>query len=1103
MNEINFLDSNKITNININEDEFIIIGNFLNKKIENERYFNENNNNQVLSYYFYYRDIYNEKGTKLNNKDNYLSLINIINDYIDKEEEFFIVFFENIKVSIFKVIINGYINFDLNNGNNKIKSIIKKIIPLFFDKTIFYYIYNKLSKIFRTFILNDNKDILFMKFIKLLDVWQLLYKVKNISKANQNYLSLIGQNFLLLDIFILNKKTKIKSINITIEFCPFFFLSINKKIKDFCFLKAYYNFNEAKEVKINHIQLNKDEKLEKIQFIITNSYYRYNINEECNLNYNDKKNIFMSFLLDNNAEIEKIEILKNFIGGIKNIKILVEHDDSKTEFEIKVNESQDKIKDPYIIIQNPEMKINEERFKLNFEPKTNDFICCKNLKEIFYEDIRYYNGMESFIPIFKIIKYFIEQFPDNSEKLMILNQKIIEIVNVIINNICYSEKNYLNFKKILVPLLGALAEINHVLPEKYQKDLYNNQVFSSLYILIGFSSVPMALKKSFEIITGLNEVDKLILNFDELILDKEFNFICYEWYSIILYIYIGFVLIVFNDYKKVPKNIITQLINLQENEEKNFYKKEENNSLIKLLLGCFNYICDIKEEENNIVKENEKISNLSEFLRGNNKNYSEFYLKNILSILKALLNIVDFNNISFEDKKENDNNININDNIINDNIINDKNIIYDNSVDNNNYIYKYKNLVDSLEEIFKNNNFFNEKIKDSINKEFKDFSKHQKYLVKIFGFENNHGFELESELVLKEFIDYHREYHKLMKNIFIFNRFWSDKKLFFNEEKRKLLKYKYINYYTTNFQRPIIFPVIDYKYSYPPLTDFEIKDDFYLIEENKDDYKFTLCCPELDEFCIKYENQIKNKIEKDFIESIHIYNVCLVKRTHHIKGRLYILNKNGLIKKFLFHSFPKDIANNTSSCNVSEETQHYNHKREKICYGEIFVCPEKDMNIKIFIDINDVRLILQRIYFYRKTAIEIFTDIKSYYFNFAEDFKIKNAKKGENYCERFINMMGYYYKTEFFPIKIKQNLMGYSRQFCQIIKKYSEEKSKKNDLMEIENKYMSVIFDHWKPNFTDIEFSTFDMIIDIFKFIIKSFICRFIPISNISIIIFL
>ena len=443
-------------------------------------------------------------------------------------------------------------------------------------------------------------------------------------------------------------------------------------------------------------------------------------------------------------------------------------------------------------------------------------------------------------------------------------------------------------------------------------------------------------------------------------------------------------------------------------------------------------------------------------------------------------NKIDNNNIDNYINKNIDNNIkkNINNNI-------DNNI--DNILDNNNlenklltndkdsfFKEKFKGLIDSLESIFNNKNL-NENLLEKIKKSFKCFIKHKIYLQKIFHFINNHEFEFESELILEEFIDYHKSYHKLMKNLFIFNRFWSDKKLYFLEEKKKLLKYKYINYYSTNFQRALIFPVNDYKYSYPKLSNFEIKKGFYCVEENNDDYNFRLECPEFDEFCIEYENKLFKNIVNCFQDSIHIYNVCLVKRTHHVKGRLYISNKNGLCSKFLFHSFPNNIYIKKKCCNVTEGLKHLNHNKERICFGEVFVCPKKEMNQKIFINISDIRLFLHRIYFYRKTGIEIFTNTKSYYFNFAQD-SIKNAKKGEVNCQQVINTMGYFYKTEFFPIKINQNLMGYSREFNKILTEYAK-KDEKHDLMMQENKFMSILFDHWKLNDKGFELSTFDMII--------------------------
>ena len=56
--------------------------------------------------------------------------------------------------------------------------------------------------------------------------------------------------------------------------------------------------------------------------------------------------------------------------------------------------------------------------------------------------------------------------------------------------------------------------------------------------------------------------------------------------------------------------------------------------------------------------------------------------------------------------------------------------------------------------------------------------------------------------------------------------------------------------------------------------------------ENKDDYNFKLECPELDEFNIEYEQTILKK----YLKRSEYINVCMIKRTHHIKGILFICN---------------------------------------------------------------------------------------------------------------------------------------------------------------------------------------------------------------------
>ena len=58
-----------------------------------------------------------------------------------------------------------------------------------------------------------------------------------------------------------------------------------------------------------------------------------------------------------------------------------------------------------------------------------------------------------------------------------------------------------------------------------------------------------------------------------------------------------------------------------------------------------------------------------------------------------------------------------------------------------------------------------------------------------------------------------------MKQLFIFNGIWSNKDLFcknkLSDIKKSNLKYKSINYYTSNYERPIIYPSLDYKNQYP------------------------------------------------------------------------------------------------------------------------------------------------------------------------------------------------------------------------------------------------------------------------------------------------
>ena len=1026
---------------------------------------NKNEDFDSLIYYFVNKEIiYNKKGTKLKNKEAYLNLIKILNEYLDIKEEYILILFKNININILTIILNGYINFDITLEEKNIVFIfIKKIIPLFFDKSIFFFIYNKFSKIFRRFSFIENKNQLLEKFDKLMNIWELIYtiEIKDIKIVNTSFFGFINDNSVILDLTEFKKKSKINAINISIEFPQFFKeKEINKK-GNFCFIKTYYNLLEqSKEINYEDIKNEGFEPIKSIQFKIMNNSISYCFNDFFNLySYFPKEIKFPT--LDKKSELEKIEIMKNYIGEIKSIYFSIElkNSDSKLEYEIKVNEN-DKGKKCYRIDNFSETNDKEEEIiNIYFSQDDEEHLFYKKPKEIFYEDIKYYGGIECFIPIFKIVNYFIKNFKNDYENIIKFNYYIIKIIKIILKIICHSKSNFLNLKDILVPLLGALAEINHSLPEKYQKELYSNGFFTSLYILIISCSIPVAQKKAYIMITGLDNIDKLNLNFDDLMnnisyLDNN----CFAWYSILLYIYIEFILLVYGSFNRVLTNIFEQMKNLN-----SICEKEDVYVFIKLLIGSLKFICENEIGDINIFNNYKKIDNLSQFLEKECDffdYFKPFYIDWIQIVIEVFFNLIDFDLLikkNLEEKEE---------------IVNEK--LEKTKEEKTKNKSKFIQLFNSLNKVLCKENHIQKILKKSIINSLKRFIYHKELICEIFNVKDS-DFELESEIIIKELTDYHRSYHKLMKKLFIFNRMWSDKKLYFTEKKR-LLKYKYINYYTTNFQRPFLFPINDYKYLYPTFTDYQIGKDFYLEDENPDDYNFNLDCPELDEFSFEYEQTIFKKMENELQMYIQSYNVCLVKREHHIKGKIYVLNNSGLIKKLFFYSFPYEIAKNIPPCNVSKDMQHTNKKGGKLCFGETFVCPKRNMNIKIVIDIADVRLMLKRIYFYRKTGIEIFTTTKSYYFNFAEDLNCPDSKIGELNCDIIINLMAYYSKTEFFPITIKNKLIGYSREFCEIVKLYDE---RRKDLIEKENKFISILFDHYKFSETEKEYSSLDMILNL------------------------
>ena len=219
-----------------------------------------------------------------------------------------------------------------------------------------------------------------------------------------------------------------------------------------------------------------------------------------------------------------------------------------------------------------------------------------------------------------------------------------------------------------------------------------------------------------------------------------------------------------------------------------------------------------------------------------------------------------------------------------------------------------------------------------------------------------------------------QQYHNIIKELFIYNRMWSKRKVFIGNNNG--IKYKQINYYTKNFQQPLLYPEIEYERNYPNFSLFKKKDSLFKdLNKKVINYDFSL-----------NENNI---FIKNISDNFNGDLCCLIKKSHHIKGKLeFIYEKynSQIITEIKFRSFIN--MSNRKCCN---------NNNKNLCYGSLFNSKKKDLGITINIKMKDILLIIIRLYYYRLSAFEIFAkNNKSYYFNYHEDIENLNNKNNNN-----------------------------------------------------------------------------------------------------------
>ena len=1038
MKKINYLKNKKINKmINLNNEDKL-------------KLYEENPKEKKLNELLINQNLYNNHKTKVISKDDYDFIVQLIKQEEDTQLINLINYLDQINIQIIKILINGFITFDFKDDKN-ILGIISKVIGIYFNKNLFYFIYKKLSKQYRSH--DKIKDIeAVKKFEKTFKIWKILYDTKILAKNynyNNNDISPIAffpnNNDENKNIFINLKQTS-KGENfylINIYFLPSIILNLNKNNDKFSILKLEDDEGNKFDLKYNDLFKNNNinvesfSKVNRISISLSNSKYIIHINKD-----NFEKKVDFDF-----NSISKIEILNNFVGEISYITIekdnlIIEKEDmKKTKLEIKIiknietgvvnyhiKQKNVKEENKNLVIEKDSILFNGEIFSDKYYYNNRSYKIWKTLNKNLNE-IEYFGGFECIIPLFKLIKYIINELQKifknkneekkNDENLDTIKEYldkslewIKDILKIIIKLAFLSENNYKNFRKIIIPLIGSLSEIYHILNKlsnnnnifnKIKLQLFNDKIIYDLFIIINISKVTENIINTYQNVFAINLKDAKF-SLDYAIFDINSNnkkFVDLLWHFLIYFNFIIFVLFFFNSIEKIPLNLINHLDSIYTSIE-NLPEKTDDEQYF--IIGIKPFLLFVK---NFFSKEKESFIKIFKKYHPFLLNENAFYFKYIINLIKIYLNVNSLLKI---------------------NEINIEEICSMNSV---------KKLFNKLFCDKKSIIISDDKAINEIKNNFKNYCKDYEFLHQYFPFLKKEDFKSESQLLMFELIDYKGKYHHLMKELFIFNRLWSNQKIFYtnslNERKKTKLKYKNINYYTRNFQRPIIYPVLDYKYRYPKFSSFKINKELYIIEETEDDYNFELNCSELEKILYNYNKNIFKKVQDN--KEIKKYNICRIKQDYHIKGYLFAIQDNNKLLIYFLSNVYNSTNKKIPSCNKPNN--------DDLCYGALFKCHKKESNKKIIINFQNIRMILKRIYYYRQSGLEIFTETKSYFFNFFSEEDLNDFMKlFEIKCDN----------PSYFPITINNNLLGFIKLNQQFIKDIRFSKMKANFVDIIFNK---------------------------------------------------
>ena len=291
-----------------------------------------------------------------------------------------------------------------------------------------------------------------------------------------------------------------------------------------------------------------------------------------------------------------------------------------------------------------------------------------------------------------------------------------------------------------------------------------------------------------------------------------------------------------------------------------------------------------------------------------------------------------------------------------------------------------------------------------------------------------------------------KNYRKIKKYLYSFNNSFSNLEAFYSKDKDKkyILTYKISNYLSGDNTRKLIVPVLDLDNYMPNFRKFKSIDG-NLFKKNilNKVYKINLKI-------IDKERKIINPKEEN--KNYYLYNdICLIKTTHHIRGKIFHKTEKELAKK-IEHSYLYFTADkNISKEYLMENCPDYD-SINGTCFGSTFKnnSHQKDDEVYLKINFSEINFIFLRKYCYRNNSLEIFlNNHKSYYFK----FKLPNER--DNFIGKLISLLNHFSLNK----KLFRKIKSIDENNKSIVLGYYKDIDNNKDYKSI-----STIKDLWKNN---------------------------------------